>query len=93
MNCLASLKLGSFLINPSFSRIFNAYLTVRDEKVVSPEIALGVSGPLFFRILSTLAADGGISLSSLNMGISLPNKGSLAAIYSFFQNNGSMINN
>jgi hypothetical protein len=73
MNCLASLKLGSFLINPSLRRIFNAYLTVRDEKVVSPEIALGVRGPLFFRILNTFTADGGISLSSLDMRISLPN--------------------
>jgi hypothetical protein len=71
MNCLASCKLGSFLTSPSFRRIFRAYLTVLDEKVVLFEIALGVNGPLTLRIPKIFSADGGISFSLSVMEISL----------------------
>jgi hypothetical protein len=88
MNCLASLRFGSFFTSPSLRSILRAYLTVREEKVVLFEIALGVRGPSFFKMPKIFIAEGGMIFSSLDMTGRLPLIAEISrTIYNFMRYN------
>ena len=88
MNCLASLRFGSFFTSPSLRSILRAYLTVREEKVVLFEIALGVRGPSSFKMPKIFIAEGGMIFSSLDITTCLPLEAEISrTIYNFMRCN------